>query len=80
MSGPAASRIDSIRQRLLNHAREHGEEFRLTLDRYAVERGSSRPERLTMSLLYTDPEVAPLRRSSTGSITPILEWLHWDGR
>lgn len=38
MSGPAASRIDSIRQRLLNHAREHGEEFQLTLDRYAVER------------------------------------------
>jgi predicted nucleotidyltransferase component of viral defense system len=35
---PRPSRVDSIRQRLLNHAREAGEEFQLTLDRYAVER------------------------------------------
>lgn len=38
MSTPSPARVDSIRQRLLNHAREAGEEFQLTLDRYAVER------------------------------------------
>lgn len=38
MSMPSPGRIDSIRQRLLNHARVAGEEFQLTLDRYAVER------------------------------------------
>lgn len=38
MSAPAPARIDSIRQRLLNIARQNGEEFQLTLDRYAVER------------------------------------------
>lgn len=38
MSMPSPARVDSIRQRLLNHAREAGEEFQLTLDRYAVER------------------------------------------
>lgn len=32
------TRIDSIRQRLLNIAKQNGEEFQLTLDRYAVER------------------------------------------
>ncbi|KAA2284128.1 nucleotidyl transferase AbiEii/AbiGii toxin family protein [Arenimonas fontis] len=38
MSSPLPARIDSIRQRLLNHAKQAGEEFQLTLDRYAVER------------------------------------------
>lgn len=38
MSIPSPARIDSIRQRLLNHAKQAGEEFQLTLDRYAVER------------------------------------------
>ncbi|MFN3964808.1 MAG: nucleotidyl transferase AbiEii/AbiGii toxin family protein [Silanimonas lenta] len=38
MSAPTSARIDSIRQRLLNIARQNGEEFQLTLDRYAVER------------------------------------------
>ncbi len=38
MSMPSPARVDSIRQRLLNHARDAGEEFQLTLDRYAVER------------------------------------------
>lgn len=38
MSIPSPARIDSIRQRLLNHAKQVGEEFQLTLDRYAVER------------------------------------------
>lgn len=38
MSGPDQPRVDSIRQRLLNLARQRGEEFQLTLDRYAVER------------------------------------------
>lgn len=38
MSTPSPARVDSIRQRLLNHARTAGEEFQLTLDRYAVER------------------------------------------
>lgn len=38
MSTPSPARVDSIRQRLLNHARQTGEEFQLTLDRYAVER------------------------------------------
>ena len=38
MKTPLPARIDSIRQRLLNHARSTGEEFQLTLDRYAVER------------------------------------------
>lgn len=38
MNIPRPSRVESIRQRLLNHAREAGEEFQLTLDRYAVER------------------------------------------
>lgn len=38
MSIPPPARIDSIRQRLLNHAKQAGEEFQLTLDRYAVER------------------------------------------
>ena len=38
MSVPSPSRVDSIRQRLLNHAKQVGEEFQLTLDRYAVER------------------------------------------
>lgn len=38
MSAPSPARIDSIRQRLLDHARTSGEEFQLTLDRYAVER------------------------------------------
>jgi predicted nucleotidyltransferase component of viral defense system len=32
------ARIDSIRQRLLNHARASGVDFQLVLDRYAVER------------------------------------------
>src|SRR5690606_15449178 len=38
MSAPSPARVDSIRQRLLNHAKTSGEEFQLTLDRYAVER------------------------------------------
>ena len=38
MSEPSPARIDSIRQRLLNRAKKAGEEFQLTLDRYAVER------------------------------------------
>lgn len=38
MSAPTSARIDSIRQRLLNIAKQNGEEFQLTLDRYAVER------------------------------------------
>lgn len=38
MSRLSQARTDSIRQRLLNHARQAGEEFQLTLDRYAVER------------------------------------------
>jgi predicted nucleotidyltransferase component of viral defense system len=38
VSAPTSARIDSIRQRLLNIARQNGEEFQLTLDRYAVER------------------------------------------
>lgn len=38
MSAPTPAHIDSIRQRLLNIARQNGEEFQLTLDRYAVER------------------------------------------
>lgn len=38
MSAPTPGRIDSIRQRLLNIARQNREEFQLTLDRYAVER------------------------------------------
>lgn len=38
MSSPTPARIDSIRQRLLNIAKQNGEEFQLTLDRYAVER------------------------------------------
>jgi predicted nucleotidyltransferase component of viral defense system len=33
-----SARIDSIRQRLLNVAKQNGEEYQLTLDRYAVER------------------------------------------
>ena len=36
--GPAANRIGSIRQRLLDRARIRGEDFQLVLDRYAVER------------------------------------------
>ena len=36
--GPAANRIASIRQRLLERARIRGEDFQLVLDRYAVER------------------------------------------
>ena len=36
--GPAANRIASIRQRLLDRARIRGEDFQLVLDRYAVER------------------------------------------
>jgi len=35
---PAASRIASIRQRLLDRARARGEDFQLVLDRFAVER------------------------------------------
>ena len=35
---PAANRIASIRQRLLDRARIRGEDFQLVLDRYAVER------------------------------------------
>lgn len=35
---PAASRIASIRQRLLDRARMRGEDFQLVLDRFAVER------------------------------------------
>lgn len=35
---PAANRIASIRQRLLDHARMRGEDFQLVLDRFAVER------------------------------------------
>jgi len=35
---PDASRIASIRQRLLDRAKAHGEDFQLVLDRYAVER------------------------------------------
>jgi hypothetical protein len=27
-------------------------------------------------LLYADPQLAPLRRSAAGSITPITDWLH----
>lgn len=38
MSAPSPARVDSIRQRLLNHAKTSVEEFQLTLDRYAVER------------------------------------------
>ncbi len=38
MSTPTPSRVDSIRQRLLNHAHQAREEFQLTLDRYGVER------------------------------------------
>ena len=38
MSALSPARADSIRQRLLNHAKKSGEEFQLTLDRYAVER------------------------------------------
>jgi predicted nucleotidyltransferase component of viral defense system len=38
MTNPAAARVASIRHRLLNIAREKGEEFQLVLDRYAVER------------------------------------------
>jgi len=38
VSAPTSARIDSIRQRLLNIAKQNGEEFQLTLDRYAVER------------------------------------------
>lgn len=38
MTAPDAGRVASIRQRLLNHAKAHGEEFQLVLDRYAVER------------------------------------------
>lgn len=38
MSAPTSARIDSIRQRLLNIAKQNDEEFQLTLDRYAVER------------------------------------------
>lgn len=38
MSASSPARVDSIRQRLLNHAKTSGEEFQLTLDRYAVER------------------------------------------
>lgn len=38
MSAPSPARVDSIRQRLLNRAKTSGEEFQLTLDRYAVER------------------------------------------
>lgn len=38
MSMPSPARIDSIRQRLLNHAKQADEDFQLTLDRYAVER------------------------------------------
>jgi len=35
---PAASRVASIRQRLLDRARSRGEDFQLLLDRFAVER------------------------------------------
>ncbi len=35
---PAANRVASIRQRLLDRARMRGEDFQLVLDRYAVER------------------------------------------
>ena len=35
---PAANRVASIRQRLLDHARVHGEDFQFVLDRFAVER------------------------------------------
>lgn len=35
---PSASRIASIRQRLLDRARARGEDFQFVLDRYAVER------------------------------------------
>ncbi|MCL6620241.1 nucleotidyl transferase AbiEii/AbiGii toxin family protein [Thermomonas hydrothermalis] len=38
MSASSPARVDSIRQRLLNHAKATGEEFQRTLDRYAVER------------------------------------------
>lgn len=38
MNAGAVARIDSIRQRLLNHARVGGVEFQQVLDRYAVER------------------------------------------
>ena len=38
MGIPSPPRIDAIRQRLLNHAKQAGEEFHLTLDRYAVGR------------------------------------------
>jgi predicted nucleotidyltransferase component of viral defense system len=38
VSAPTSARIDSIRQRLLNIAKQNDEEFQLTLDRYAVER------------------------------------------
>lgn len=37
-TAPAANRVASIRQRLLDRARSHGEELQLVLDRFAVER------------------------------------------
>jgi len=38
MSETPANLAASVRQRLLNGARERGEEFQLTLTRYAIER------------------------------------------
>lgn len=38
MTPPAPGTVDSIRQRLLNRARDRGEDFQLTLVRYGVER------------------------------------------
>ncbi|MGF6419279.1 putative nucleotidyltransferase component of viral defense system [Stenotrophomonas sp. AN71] len=37
-SPPLPRRVASIRQRLLDHARNHGEDFQFVLDRFAVER------------------------------------------
>jgi hypothetical protein len=30
--------------------------------------------------LYADPALAPLRRSSSGAITPITDWRHYGDR